>query len=272
MVPLVRAGGGHGGSAVPAPPSHDPAVANQDASPDEAAQSPRPSGATWPHWRPTPLLVAGVASLANGVALLGTILGGISLSTLLVVTWTTAVIAFALIAALAPPPYRRALLASVVVGIVAGLVATLAYDATKALLSQLDASPYNPFEATKVFGRLLLGEGASTDAMTVAGWIFHLTNGCTFAIAYALIFARGGRISRRRGLVTGIGWGLFLETFQLVLYPGWLSVTFLDEFRQISFLGHVVYGAVLGLLVPAGLRVARRRYAPPLAPPEGSSE
>jgi hypothetical protein len=69
-------------------------------------------------------------------------------------------------------------------------------------------------------------------------------------------------MSRRRGLATGIAWGLFLESFQLAIYPGWLNIRFLDEFRQISFLSHVVFGAVLGLLVPAGLRYMRRRVAP----------
>ncbi|HEY8136159.1 MAG TPA: hypothetical protein VIF08_08985, partial [Candidatus Limnocylindrales bacterium] len=65
--------------------------------------------------------------------------------------------------------------------------------------------------------------------------------------------------SRRRGIVTGVGWALLLETAQLVLYPGWLDIRFLDEFRQISFLSHVVFGLTLGLGIPAGLRWARNR-------------
>ena len=40
----------------------------------------------------------------------------------------------------------------------------------------------------------------------------------------------------------------------LTLYPGWLSIRYLDEFRQVSFLAHIVYGAVLGLVVPRALR------------------
>ena len=49
-------------------------------------------------------------------------------------------------------------------------------------------------------------------------------------------------------LVSGVGWGLFLETFQLTLYPGWLNITTYKEFVTISFLGHIVYGLVLGAL------------------------
>ena len=46
-------------------------------------------------------------------------------------------------------------------------------------------------------------------------------------------------------------WGLFLETFQLTLYPGWLDIRTYSEFATISALSHVVYGATLGLLARA---------------------
>ena len=199
------------------------------------------------------------ASLANGIALLGTILFALPLPLLLVATWTMGIIAFAAIVTASAPAARSGLASFLVVGLGAGIIATLAYDVSKAILSQLDPSPYNPFEAMKVFGRLLLGESDSPEAMLIAGWIFHLANGWTFAIAYTLLVARAGGVSRRRGILTGIAFGLFLELFQLTLYPGWLNVRFPDEFRQISFLSHVVFGAVLGILVPVGLRWAGHR-------------
>ncbi|MEX2547460.1 MAG: hypothetical protein WD830_06670 [Chloroflexota bacterium] len=189
------------------------------------------------------------------------IVGGLPLPGLLAVTWCGAVISIVAVAAVGGPGARALLVRLVAVGLVVGLAATLAYDVTKALLSQLDPSPYDPFEATRIFGRILLGESASVPAVTVAGWTFHLVNGCTFAIAYGALFARDGRVSRRRGILTGIGWAMLLETFQLVLYPGWLDIRFLDEFRQISVLSHIVFGLALGLLIPAGLRWSRRRAA-----------
>jgi hypothetical protein len=64
-------------------------------------------------------------------------------------------------------------------------------------------------------------------------------------------------------LATGVAWGLFLETFQLMLYPGWLKIGFLDEFRRISFGAHLVFGAGLGLMVPYGLRRAQPEAAIP---------
>jgi hypothetical protein len=204
-----------------------------------------------------PLVVVGFASLANGLALVAHILGGVSLPGFLAVTWTSAVVAVAMLAGGAGRALRRSIVRTIGVGVAAGLLATAAYDVTKATLSLLDPSPFNPFEVTRVFGTILVGPDAPAALITATGWAFHLANGCTFAIAFACFFARDGRISMRRGILTGIGWGLFLETFQLGLYPGWLNIRFLDEFRQISFLSHVVFGAAIGILVPAGLRRSR---------------
>jgi hypothetical protein len=204
------------------------------------------------------MLVVGLASLANGAALVFYIVGTLPMPALLAVTWSVAAIAVAGMVAVGGPTARSLIVRLIVVGLVVGLGATLAYDATKAVLSHLDPSPYDPFEVTRIFGRILLGDGASAAAVTVAGWGFHLANGCTFAIGYAALFARDGRVTLKRGVLTGIAWALLLETFQLILYPGWLGIRFVDEFRQISFLSHVVFGTTLGLLIPAGLRSARR--------------
>ncbi|MDP9326312.1 MAG: hypothetical protein M3O87_07240 [Candidatus Dormibacteraeota bacterium] len=200
------------------------------------------------------LAIAGIASLGNGAALVGHILGGIPLPVVLAITWSIAVGAVVAMAGVGDPGQGAAIRRTVVVGLAAGIVATLAYDGTKAVLAQLDPSPYNPFEVTRIFGTVLVGASAPSSVITAVGWGFHLMNGCTFAIAYACLFGRGGRISKRRALVTGVAWGLFLETFQLLLYPGWLKIGFLDEFRRISFGAHLVFGAGLGLMVPYGLR------------------
>ena len=213
--------------------------------------SPRPGQVAH---RSNTLIVVALASLANGAALLAHIFFGFPMPLLLAVTWTVAVLSIAALAVLGDPLGRAAIVRIVRLGMVAGILATLAYDVTKFALSQLDPSPFNPFEATRIFGTLLVGEAAPATLVQVAGWTFHLINGTTFGIAFACLFARFGRGSLRAGFVGGIAWGLFLETFQLTLYPGWLSIRFLDEFRQISFLSHVVFGAVLGVIVPRGLR------------------
>jgi hypothetical protein len=204
-------------------------------------------------------LAIGLAALATGSALVLHIVGGLPLPLLLAVTVMSAVFLVAAAAAAGGPRARAQIVRTVAVAVVTGLAATLAYDATKAVLSQLDPSPYDPFEATRAFGRLLIGEAAGPTAVAIVGWAFHLANGCSFAIIYAAVLARDGRVSMRRGVISGIAWALLLETFQLVLYPGWMDIRFLGEFRQISFLSHIVFGLGMGLFIPAGLRWARRR-------------
>ena len=144
-------------------------------------------------------------------------------------------------------------------GVVTGVVATVVYDGTRFALSQLDPSPYNPFELLRVFGTLLLGDGVSADAQRIAGTGFHILNGTMFGLSYALLFGRGGDTTRRWAAGTGVGWGLFLETFQLVLYPSWLQIQFVSEFATISAFSHVFFGLTLGLVGRSSLR----RWVPP---------
>ncbi len=207
--------------------------------------------------RSNALVVAALAALANGIALIAHILLDLPLPILLAFTWAVALVSILAVTSTGDRAGRRTLGQIILLGAVAGILATLVYDATKFALSQLDPSPFNPFEATRIFGTLLIGESASPLATQAAGWAFHLANGTTFGIAFACLYARSGRDSLRIGLVGGVGWGLFLETFQLVLYPGWLNVKYLDEFRQISFLSHIVFGIILGTIVPRGLRALR---------------
>jgi hypothetical protein len=126
-------------------------------------------------------------------------------------------------------------------GVLAGVVATLAYDAARFALVRLTGIAFWPFDIFEIFGRALLGPGRPEALTTAAGVAYHLTNGVAFAVAYTVLFGR-------RGVVAGIAWGLFLEALQLTFYPGWLQLRALGEFVQVSVFGHLVYGAVLGAL------------------------
>lgn len=199
-------------------------------------------------------LALGAGALFSGVALLTNIIAGFSLPLALGVLTLMFGVLVVVATRGTEPADRRKLLRTGLVGITAGLAATLAYDVAKSALSQLDPSPYNPFEATRIFGTLLIGPEASALGIQAAGWASHLLNGTSFGLAYCFVFGRGGETSLRWALLTGIGWGLFLETFQLTLYPGWLDIRFYSEFVQISFAAHIVYGAFLGVACRAGLR------------------
>lgn len=194
-------------------------------------------------------------AMFSGIALLIYIVAGVSLVLGLALTTTAMVAGFVFAMVMSPPAERRRIVRTVAVAAGAGFLATLAYDASKTVLSQLDPSPYNPFEVIRIFGSLLVGRSADPGLILVVGAAFHLLNGTAFGVAYTFLFARDGDTTWRRALATGVGWGLFLETFQLTLYPGWLDIRLYAEFATISALGHVVYGATLGSLARTLLRL-----------------
>ncbi len=204
-------------------------------------------------------LTVGVAFLASGAALLATILFGAPLPLGLLVTVTAAAIASILALRTISPDARRRIDACIAAGVVAGVVGLICYDSSKAILSFADPSPFNPFGATATFGALLIGTNAPGWALQTAGIAFHVLNGIAFAIAYTTLFARLGATSRRRAVLQGMVWGVFLETFQLTLYPGWLDIKAYAEFATMSAGAHLIYGAALGL---TARRMLRRRFPP----------
>jgi hypothetical protein len=182
----------------------------------------------------------GLTALSSGAALLTYIVVGISLR----IAASMSVLAMA--GVLGGQWYRAGKLGrawiqqTIRAGVIAGVAATAAYDASRWVLSRLDSSPYNPFEAVRIFGTVLAGPSATPATIYLTGFAFHLFNGISFAVAFAFLLGH-------RGIISGIGWGLGLEVFQLVLYPDWLQIRlYYREFCQISAFSHVVYGAVLG--------------------------
>jgi len=125
------------------------------------------------------------------------------------------------------------------VGALAGACATSAYDAVRWLMLRVFELQFQPFDIFPIFGRLLLGPQAAAVPAWVAGVLFHACNGVGFAVAYTLVFSR-------RGVLAGIAWALTLEAIMLVVYPSWLHIRALGEFRAVSLVGHFSYGGVLG--------------------------
>jgi len=203
------------------------------------------------------LLLCAAAGLFTGAALVGTILAGIALPLSLAFTGLLVVAALTVVVLRTEPDQRRLIVSITARGVLIALVATALYDVSRLLLMQLDPSPFDAFVAWPIFGHLLLGLDAPEDLARIAGLGFHVANGVTFGLAYCFLFGARARRSLRGALGTGVVWGLFLEAFQLTIFPGWLNVTTYQEFATITFLGHVVYGASLGLLarrlLPAGM-------------------
>ncbi len=200
-----------------------------------------------------------IVSLGTGAALLAAIFVSISLTIGLVVAMLIWLAAAAFILWRGSPARRSEIRRVVAAGSAAGLAATLAYDSSRWALSHLDPAPYNPFEAIRVFGVLLTSApfDASGPTVLAVGALYHLLNGTSFGLAYALLI--GGRNAGTLfAVLTGVAWGLALELFQISIYPGWLDIRAYDEFVRVSFMGHVVYGAVIGL----GTRLLLRRFLP----------
>jgi hypothetical protein len=185
-------------------------------------------------------VASGAVFLGSGASLVTYILTGTPLPLVLCVVAVVGTLVVALVV-WPTPAVRARWLRRVRVGVVAGLVSTFAYDASRYLLVEVAGFAASPFAAFPLFGQALLGDGAAQGGRLVAGIAFHLLNGTAFGIAYTVWFGR-------RPFWFGIGFALGLEACMLAIYPGWLDLRTLREFTQMSLLGHVVYGTTLGLL------------------------
>jgi hypothetical protein len=132
---------------------------------------------------------------------------------------------------------RRAL-REVAIGMVAGAIATLAYDGVRLGLAALGLV-HRPFRSIALYGEIICGTGLRSQ---LAGWAFHAWNGCAFGAFYAVAFAP----SR---LYKAIGWGLFLELALVATSPSLLGLTIRGEVFASSFVGHLAYGAGLHVLL-----------------------
>lgn len=179
--------------------------------------------------------------LTTGAALVAHIITGIMLIGLAALGLSVACVVSTLIWRRSTGRDRTALRRYLRVGMIAGLLATGAYDLSRYVLIEVLGFTFSPFDIFSLFGQALLGAHRTGLLVTAAGVSFHLANGVGFAIAYTVWFGR-------RGLVAGIAWALALELLMVTFYPGWLGLKALDEFLQVSIVGHLAYGSALGSL------------------------
>src|ERR1041385_2460983 len=122
----------------------------------------RSTGAAHARWgtRRFVFTTVGLAAGFSGVAMLTYILTPISVVAAELGFAAFAVIVLVLLVRRAPPTLLREVARSARAGIVAGAVATLAYDASRTILSLFDPLPYQPFEAISRFGLGVLPVGS----------------------------------------------------------------------------------------------------------------
>ena len=133
----------------------------------------------------------------------------------------------------------------VLVGLVAGILATLAYDLSRYLVVTLFPIAFWPFHVFTIFGQLLIGR-ASRGLLFFVGWLYHMANGAGFAVCYTILFPRPG-------ILSGLIFAAVLEFLMISLYPSWLGFKAYGEFFTVSIVGHASYGLALGWLTKWGV-------------------
>ena len=137
---------------------------------------------------------------------------------------------------------RAAFLRQLGKAIVIGLLATAAYDLSRVIVVFTLGWNLSPFKAFPYFGQAIAGEDIAHSTAFAVGMIYHIINGIFFSISYCLLL--GGR-----HWFFGILWALGLELLMFSIYPTWLNLdAVLVEFTVVSVSGHLVFGAVLGVL------------------------
>jgi hypothetical protein len=172
------------------------------------------------------LIVHVLTTISLGVALLG---AGIIILGVGTLAWRRL-----------PSVARREIVQRAKAGLMAGFLATIAYDVSRWLIVTVFHDTFAPFHVFPIFGYAIAGKNLSPAVAATIGTIYHYANGVLFAVAYAILFAP-------RGWWTGILWALGLEALMLTVYPGWLNPAPFQEFISVSMLGHIAYGAVLGI-------------------------
>lgn len=198
--------------------------------------------------------------LAGGAGLVLHILAGASLPLAIVALALGGSVLWAVALRRLTVAARRSLRQRAVIGMASGLAGTVAYDAARYGTVALFAMSFRPFHVLSLFGEAFIGTGHSATLTFAVGAAYHISNGVFFGAAYCLAL-------RRYAWWSGALWGVGLELCMATLYPAWLRMQMLHEFLEVSAVGHVVYGSVLGIVAAQGLPWVARRAAAPAGRP-----
>src|SRR5262249_48909543 len=124
---------------------------------------------------------------ATGGALIVHIVSRVSLALAALVLLAMAALVFTLLLRRLDPVRAAAVRRRLFVGAASGLVAPLAYDASRYGTVALFELSFRPFHAFQLFGKGLLGPEVEGFPAYAAGTVFHLLNGTGFGIAFAML-------------------------------------------------------------------------------------
>lgn len=137
-----------------------------------------------------------------------------------------------------PGPQGEELRRRIRVGAVAGVIGTLGYDVVRIPFAAAGRRLFAPIDS---YGLFLVDDLVSSSWSDTVGWLYHLSNGVTFGVAYVLVMAR-------RHWAWGVLWGLLLETAVI-------ATPFRDRYHLhdwtaigIAYAAHIPYGLAVGLM------------------------
>lgn len=136
--------------------------------------------------------------------------------------------------------HRALLFNRLAVGTWAGLLGLVAYDALRLLVQEALPLGFDAFFSMAAFGHLMTGLPLDSPISIASGWAYHVTNGLTFGVIYALL-AGPAR------WYWGLAWGLALELGMVVVYPALFRPSSLHGFLVVSVTGHAAFGGIVGL-------------------------
>jgi hypothetical protein len=159
---------------------------------------------------------------------------------------------------------------AVSIGLAAGLLAAVAYDAfrlpfvfAKQWGIESVVPPMKVFKVFPRFGAMILGQPIEQPEYSLAahivGWIYHFSNGATFGVMYLAII---GSASRRHW-AWAVVFAVALELGMLFTpYPSVFRIPITARFVVVTVAAHVVFGVGLGF---AAGWLSRRRVMLPSA-------
>jgi hypothetical protein len=146
---------------------------------------------------------------------------------------------------------------SVLIGVVCGFLAAVAYDLFRLPLvfarewgiSSI-IPPMNLFKVFPRFGAMILGqpiEQTSYSSTTqVLGWLYHFSNGATFGVMYVAMIGN----PHRRHWAWAVPMALALELGMLITpYPQLFNIPITPRFLLVTLAAHAIFGVGLGLTV-----------------------
>jgi len=135
-------------------------------------------------------------------------------------------------------------------GLAAGLIASVGLDIVRLTGVALGAFPG---DMPTMFGQMITGRMDTGAGVLMAGYAYHALNGATFGLMFTLLAGKAW-------WPWGLAWGLFFELGMMTLPPvpmmaGPFGIYgFWPGLFVASFIAHVVFGVILGVLAERWVR------------------